>query len=422
LTEELEESKPGLFKRFPALQHREFRLIWMGQTISAVGSQMQITTIRWHIYTLTHSYVALGLIGLSRFLPVVILSLLGGAVADAKDRRRIMLTTQTALALGAAALAWLTEIGRTNAAIIYTVNALSASALAFDNPARQSILPNLVPAKHYPNAASINSVAFQTATITGPMLAGLLIARHNLAAIYWINAVSFLAVILALLRISPEKMKRPSTPEVPQSQVNITALKEGLHFVWKSPILVWTIALDFLATFFSSAEALLPVFARDVLHVGAEGYGALTSADAAGSILAGTIISVRRPIVRQGRTMLYAVAVYGLATVVFGLSHWFALSLLALAVMGAADTVSTILRQTVRQLVTPDRLRGRMTAVNMVFFMGGPQLGNLEAGLVANLIGAPLSVITGGLGCLIAVTWIAAKAPVLRRYKLTHSD
>ena len=380
---------------------------------------MQDTTVRWHVYGLTHSMVALGLIGLCRFVPLVLCSLLGGAVADAKDRRRILLITQTVFAAGAATLALLTMRGVISAVSIYAVNAVSAAALAFDSPARQSLIPNLVPRKHFSNAASLTSTAFKAATVVGPYIAGMLLQRGSLALIYSINAVSFLAVLIALLCIRPELMAREQSARSP---VNLAGLRDGLKFVWSQPIQVWTIALDFLATFFSAAEALLPVFAKDILRVGARGYGLLTAASAVGSVAAGSVIAFRRPILRQGLTMLSAVAVYGLATLVFGLSHLFWLSLAALAVAGAADTTSSILRQTIRQMGTPDHLRGRMTSINMIFFMGGPQLGNLEAGLVAGLAGAPVSVVTGGIGCLLTVAWIASRAPVLRHYRGPDAD
>lgn len=380
---------------------------------------MQDVTIRWHVYGLTHSAVALGLIGLCRFVPIVLCALFGGALADARDRRNIMLLTQTALALSAAILACLTQSGKITAAMIYGMSALSAAALAFDSPARQSLIPNLVPRKHYPNAVSLNSTVIKVATVVGPTLAGILLQHGNLALIYWLNAASYLAVIAALLRIKPQTMERDRAST---TQTGPAALAEGLRFVWSKPVLVGAIGLDFLASFFSSAESLLPIFAKDILRVDARGYGLLTAATAVGSVAAGVAMAVRRPIVRQGAAMLVAVTIYGLATVLFGLSHVFWLSVLALALTGAADTVSSILRQTIRQMDTPDHLRGRMTAINMIFFMGGPQLGNMEAGVVASLMGAPWSVVSGGLGCLVAAAWVARQCPLLRRYRSAAAD
>ena len=412
-------TKVRLLTRFPALQSRDFRLFWLGQGISAIGTFTQVWAVNWQLYALTHSPVALGMIGLLRVIPIVLFSMLGGAIADAWDRRKVMLITQTVLALSAACLGLLTLLNRLTAFDIYVFTVVGASAMAFDNPSRQSLIPRLVPRKDFASAVSLNMVVFRVATISGPMIAGLLIARGGLFVTYLINSVSFVAVILALLAIRPRV--DTEAPDTPPAKVNVEALLEGLAFVKNTPILVWTMALDFFATFFSSANALLPIFAKDVLHVGARGYGGLAAAEAVGALIAGVVISLGRPIKRQGLTVLWSVLLYGVATVIFGASRIFIVSWIAFALTGAADAVSTVLRQTIRQLVTPDRLRGRMTAVNMVFFMGGPQLGELEAGLVAKWLGAPWSVITGGIGCLLTVAVVAYKGKVLREYEQTET-
>jgi MFS family permease len=401
-----------LHGRFPALHSRDFRLLWGGQIVSQSGSQMQFWAINWHIYALTHSALALGLIGLARVGPILLFSMIGGALADAADRRRVLLVTQSVLMGVAAALGLLTELHHLSALLIYALTMVGAAAMAFDSPARQSLTPNLVPREHLTNALSLNQIGMQTAKICGPPIAGALIASGGLALTYWFNALSFLAVLGALLLLRTGGRAAGS-----QSRVDLDSLREGLAFVRREPILLHTIALDFFATFFSSANALLPIFARDVLQVGAKGYGVLAAAPAVGSLLAGGAISLLPAVRRQGQVVIAAVLLYGLATLGFGLSRWFPLSLLMLAGTGAADTVSTVLRQTIRQLVTPDRLRGRMTAVGMIFFMGGPQLGELEAGVVARWVGAPWSVITGGIGCLVTVAVVAWKAPGLRRYE-----
>ena len=406
--------------RFPALRSYNFRLLWLGQGISAIGSMMQVWAINWQLYALTHHPLALGLVGLFRVIPIIVFSLIGGTVADVWDRRKVMLVTQTLLASTAAALGYLTVTHQITPAWIYGLTVVAAAALSFDNPARQSLIPQLVPRADFASAIALNSIIFRTATIAGPMAAGLLIARGGLADTYLLNAASFLTVIGALLLMRPI-VPDPNAPkpdaETARAEVSWDSLTEGLRFVWRTPILVWTLSLDFLATFFSSANALLPIFARDILHAGARGYGVLAAAEAAGALAAGLFLSLGRPIIRQGQTVIWAVAAYGLSTIVFGASHFFLLSWLALAAGGVADSISTIMRQTIRQLVTPDRLRGRMTSVNMIFFMGGPQLGELEAGLAATWLGAPWSVITGGIGCLLAVGVVAARAPLLRRYR-----
>lgn len=404
----------SLAARFPALQSRDFRNLWIGQIVSAAGSQMQMTALGWQVYELTDNPLYLGLMGLVRLGPIFIFSLLGGALADARDRRGLLLVTQSTLAAVALALAALTASGRASVAGIFLLTALGASAIAFDNPARQSLIPALVPREHLTNAFALNSTGFQVATIGGPMLAGVVIQRYGIAPAYLFNAVSFLAVIAALLSLS----YRHNAAEGAAGVVNLESLKEGLRFVWTTPILVGTILLDFFATLFSSINPLLPVFARDILKVGADGFGVLSAAPACGSLVAGATMTLLPPIRHPGRTMLLAVAAFGLATVGFGVSNAFGLSVLFLAGTGAADTVSTILRQTIRQTITPDRLRGRMVSVNMIFFMGGPQLGALQAGLVASLFSAPVAVVAGAIGCLFSTALVARLAPALRHYRV----
>src|SRR5687767_7405183 len=275
-----------LHGRFPALRSRDFRLIWFGQTISVAGGQMQSVALHWHIYILTGDPLALGMIGLVRVIPIVVFSMLGGVVADAHDRRRVLFATQTSLALVAATLAAFTYYGRITPGIIYALTACSAAAMAFNNPARQALMPNLVPREHFANAASLSSITHQVASIVGPILAAPLMAKGMLAAIYGINALSFGAVILSLFAIRPQIMQRPSGEEVRMSSA---ALQEGLAFVRRSEILIRTLQLAFLATFFSSANALLPVFAIDVLRVGEYGYSLLAAAPGIGSPLAGVI-------------------------------------------------------------------------------------------------------------------------------------
>ncbi|BDI30371.1 MFS transporter [Capsulimonas corticalis] len=414
-TERLPDAPRSFMNRFPALRSRDYRLLWLGQGVSGIGSFMQVAALNWQLYLLTGSALSLGMIGLFRVIPIVLLSLIGGAVADAWDRRKVMMVTQTVLMLNALALGLLTVTHHISAPIIYLLTVVGGAAMAFDNPSRQSLIPRLVPREDLASALSLNSIVFRTSTIAGPVLAGLLIARGGIPITYFLNAASFVAVFVALV------MMRPTPPTLSESgersQVNLAALKEGLLFVMSTPLLVWTLWLDFFATFFSSASSLLPIFAKDILHVGPRGYGVLGAADAIGALLVGLWMSVAKPMHKQGRVVIWAVIVYGAATIVFGASRSFALSLLALAVVGGADAISTILRQTIRQLMTPDRLRGRMTSVNMIFFMGGPQLGEFETGVAANLLGTPGAVILGGVACLATVAWVAAKGTVLREYE-----
>jgi MFS family permease len=405
--------------RFAALQSPDFRNLWFGQIFSAAGSMMQFAALNWQIYDLTRSPVALGAIGLVRVVPIVLFSLIGGALADAYDRRKLLLMTQTALALVALALGLLSITNHTTLWSIYVLSAVGAAAVAFDNPARQALIPSLVPREHLPNAFALNSTGFQVATIAGPALAGLIIKHYGVGGAYLINSGSFLAVIGVLLTLRFRPTPRADDDISAAPAVSIAALKEGIAFVLGTPILTATMLLDFAATFFSSASALLPIFAREILDVGPDGYGFLASFPAVGSLIAGMIVTFLPPISRQGRVLVWAVMAYGLVTVGFGFANIFALSAFFLAATGAADTVSTILRQTIRQTVTPDRLRGRMVAINMIFFMGGPQLGELEAGLMAKAFGPVVAVVSGGIGSVIAAALIAAKSPWLYRFKLS---
>ena len=411
------ETKPAPTRRssFTALKHRDFRLLWLGQIVSVTGSQMQSVAINWHVYLLTRSALALGLVGLFRGAPIILCSLAGGVVADAVNRKRLMIATQSVMLATAALLAVATIMGLKSVWPIYILSAFASAATAFDIPARQSLMPSLVPAADFPNAVSLGLIVFNVATIGGPALAGFVLAGSGPAIIYAINAASFLAVIAALLA-----MRVTGNPDLQvqrRDALSLTALKEGLQFVWRTPIIVQTMTLDFAATFFASATLLLPIFARERLHVDARGYGFLAAAPAIGSVITALFMARIGTFRREGRLVVVAVAVYGVATAAFGVSRVFWFSLLMLAATGAADTVSTVLRQTIRQLVTPNYIRGRMTAINMMFFMGGPQLGELEAGTLAALIGAPLSVVVGGLGSLICACIAGMKSKSLMEYE-----
>ena len=383
---------------------------------------MQTAAILWHVSLLVRPErrpVALGMVGLVRLMPIVFFSIAGGTVADASDRRRVMLLTQGALGLTACALAVLTFRGLTHPWPIYALAAIGAAASAFDNPARAALIPMLVPRAHLPNAISLNAIMLQIASVAGPSAGGLLIATVGVGWVYAANALTFVCVIAALLMMRDV----PSRAAMEPVDISVRSVREGLGFVFSSPIIRSTMLLDFFATFFSSATALLPIFAQDVLRVGAKGYGWLYAAPSIGAVLMSLVmVRVIEEIEYRGRVLLWAVCAYGIATIVFGFSVWFWLTFLCLAITGAADTVSMVLRNVIRQLGTPDHLRGRMTGINMVFFMGGPQLGELEAGLVAQWLGAPISVITGGVGCLVATAWIAARTPALRNYRRSFID
>jgi len=397
----------------PALKHRRFFYLWLGQLISIAGTQMQIWALFWHIRTLTNQPIALGGIGLARILPVIVFSLIGGAVADSYNRRNVMFVTQTGAALVAMMLGLLTYLGKIDLWHIYALTALQAVAVAFDGPARQAIIPNLVPARDLPNAFSLNSIAFQAGAVIGPALTGVVIIFGGQQAVYYFNAISFLAVIVALVLIGDVPQKRVAAHA---NGVSMTAIREGIQFIVTHPIILSSMMLDFVATFFASANTLMPIVARDILKVGVVEYGWLSAAQSAGAVLAAVVISQVHELRKQGPLFLGSVVVFGVATVFFGLSRSFVVAWILLAITGAADAVSTIIRNTIRQLQTPDHIRGRMTSVNQIFFQGGPQLGEIEAGAVAQLFGAPFAIITGGIGCVLGMGLIVAKWPQLISY------
>jgi MFS family permease len=408
---------------FVALQHRNYRLIWIGLLASMTGSTMQNAALLWHVSLLVppeRKGLALGFVGLVKVVPIIFFSIVSGVVADAWDRRRLMLFTQSGSALVAVALAGVAFSGARAVWPIYALAALAAAVSTFDLPARQALVPMLVPREHLPNAISLNTIMFQTASVVGPSLGGLLIATSGVAWAYVLNAVSFAFVLVALLMMRDVPARQPSEGGS-RDDVSWHAALEGLRFVFRQPLIRSTMLLDFFATFFSSATALLPIFVQDILRVGPQGYGWLYAAPAIGAVAtSAAMIPITPRIDRRGPVLLWAIAIFGLATVGFGLSRSFWLTFACLALTGATDTVSMIIRNIVRQLETPDRLRGRMIGVNMVFFIGGPQLGEFEAGAVASWLGATFSVVSGGIGCLIATGWVAVSTPALRHYRATE--
>jgi MFS family permease len=410
-------STPAGPSPFVALESRNFRLLWIGQLLSLAGTMMQNAALLWHVSLLVPEHqrgLALGMVGLVKVVPIVAFSLVGGVAADALDRRRVLLVTQSGMAAAAALLALVAWGGGASLWPVYLLAGITAALGSFDGPARQALVPSLVPRDHLPNAIGLYTIMFQVASVVGPAVGGLVIAVGGVAWAYGINALSFVFVIAALLMMRDV----PHHGGDAKSGLSWHAALEGLRFVFRAPLIRSTMWLDFFATFFASATALLPIFAQDILDVGAEGYGLLSAAPAAGAIVASAaLVPLIGRIDRRGPTLLWAVAGYGLATVIFGVSRNFVVTFMCLAVTGATDAVSMVIRNVIRHMHTSDAMRGRMTSVNMIFFMGGPQLGELEAGLVAQLWSAPVSVITGGLSCLVATGWIALRTPELRGYR-----
>ncbi len=398
---------------FVSFKFKGFFILWLGLFISNIGSQMQLMAINWHIYLMTGSAISLGIIGLSRFLPLIIFSPITGIAADLYDRKKIILCSQTIMTISAIILALTTFFHIVSPILIYSIISLNAIAYAFDSPARQSLYPLMVPKKYFTNATSLINLMWKISSVVGPTVGGLIIAwSNNLSLIYFLNAVSFIAIIIALLLIKPEK-------QIISKEISFSfkSLKEGIGFVFKSPLIYSTMLLDFFATFFASANVLLPIFAKEILKVGPQGFGLLYSAQSVGGIIAGLIFSVFHRLKNQGKILIIAVFVYGLATILFGFSRSLYWSFIFLAVAGFSDVISSIIRSTIRQLQTPDHLRGRVMSVNMLFFFGGPELGEFEAGFLAAAVGAPVSVIIGGVGTVIATLLTTKLVPKLIKYQ-----
>ncbi|MFN8556065.1 MAG: MFS transporter [Dehalococcoidia bacterium] len=355
----------------PALRYRDFRVFCIGLALSGFGSQFSTVAMAWQIYELTRSPIQLGLLGLTRALPQMALALVGGLLADRYDRRRLLMAAQLAQFAVSATLLALTLAGVVTPLALYLASGLLAVGTALETPSRQAIIPDLVPADALTSALALNQTLRNTGAIVGPAVAGILIAAGGVAACYGIDALSWLAMLVALLLISGVGSRLPSVAASPW-----TALREGLRFVWTHPVLLSLMALDFGATLFGEARALYPIYAREILRVGPEGLGALYTASAAGTVAAALVMARMGRVHRAGVWTLWGVAVYGACTVAFALSPAFWFSLLMLAGSGAGNLVSAVLRGTINQLSTPPALRGRVSAVNTIFVQGGPQLGS----------------------------------------------
>jgi MFS family permease len=388
-----------------ALRHRDFSIYWSGSVLSLVGSQFTTVAMAWQIYELTNSPLELGLLGLARGAPMLVLLLFGGLLADAVNRRHLMMATQIAQMCVSATLAVLTLAGRVTPAVLYAASLFLALFSALEQPARTAIIPNLVPRSDLTNALALSGTQRHLATIIGPSLAGLLLARSGATFCYAVDAASWLAMLAALAMMRPLPQAAGG-----RSALSTKALREGVEFVWTHPVILSMMALDFGQNFFGSGRALLPIYARDILNVGPQGLGLLYAATSAGALAMATVMSVRSQTRRAGTWVLVSVSAYGIFTAVFGLSHSFWLSFLMLAAAGAANTVSFVLRNTINQLLTPDEIRGRVTSVNSMFTNTGPQLGQFEAGAVASVIGAVGATAMGGL----LVTSIAAGLAAVR--------
>jgi MFS family permease len=393
------------------LKNRDFLLMQLGMSTSRIGTFMQEVAVSWQLYQLTRSPLSLGILGLSKFLPILIFSFLSGLVADIYNRKKIIFLVQIFALLSALILAFLTITEKITPLLIYLLVGLEAGLYSFESPARQAMGPTIIAKKDFPLAVNIMNITYQTTNFIGPTIAGFVIAFYGISTVYIINAFSFLAVIVALILMSPlpKIIKKP--------EFSFSEIKEGFIFVFKTPLIYGSMYIDFIATFFASASTLMPIFAVDILKVGPKELGFLYAAPSIGAVLAGLSFPFLNRIKHKGKLLLVAVCFFGLNTFLFAISKNFYLSLIFIALSGSGDIISVIIRNVIRQLNTPDHLRGRMTAINMLFYSAGPQLGETEAGIAAHLLGTPLSVAFGGIATIIATIYIAIKTPKLLNYK-----
>ncbi|MDQ6661862.1 MAG: MFS transporter [Chloroflexota bacterium] len=396
------------------LRNRNYALLFWGQLISSTGTQLWGIVVIWQVYLLTHSALALGLIGLVQAIPRLVFSLVGGLFADVFDRRKMLLIIDGILASLSTLLALFTFFHVINVFIIYGIVLIATSVAAFEYPTRQAIIPSLVPREQMADATSLSMVMAQLTGIVGPMIGGFLIAWVGIATTYWLDVLSYGIVISSLLF-----MVVPRIPAETRPQVGVSALMDGLRFLRTHPIILSVISLDFFAVFFGSPIALLPVFANDILHVGSQGLGILLAADSIGAIAVAPFAGRVGHIARKGLGVVLSILVWGICIIAFGLfpsSLW--LAALFLLGAGAADMVSMLLRFMIIPLITPDEFRGRIGSVNAMFAIGGTQLGSFESGFVAALTTPQISVVSGGIICILATIVIVACVPNLLKVKV----
>ncbi len=367
--------------------------------------------ILWHVFALSRSAFHLGLVGVVQFVPALGLVLVGGALADTHDRRRIMMRSQGAALAAAVLLCAAMHLGVVSLPLLYVIVLALAVTTSFDNPARAALLPTLVPRDVLPRAVTIASTNQALAFASGPALAGMLIAAAGIGAVYWAYAALVAGSMLATVFLTPSRQEPAGRGP------SLAAIREGLAFVRRRQVLLGCMVLDMLAVIFGGATALLPIYATDILHVGPRGYGLLSTAAELGALATALALTLAPPIRAAGRALLATVALFGLATIVFGVSRWFPLSVAAYVLVGVADQVSVVMRHTSIQLSTPDALRGRVSGVNLLFIGASNQLGAAESGFVAALTSAPFAVVSGGVACLVVVAIVAATMPELRRYR-----
>ncbi|MFL5627822.1 MAG: MFS transporter [Ktedonobacteraceae bacterium] len=399
---------------YQAFRYHDYRLLFAGTLIAIIGEQMLNVAIGWELYERTGSALALGGVGLVQVLPMILLSLPAGHLADRLNRKMIVIVGQLSLALAALGLAAL-SYAHGSLVLIYGCLLLIGVATAFSGPANSALLPQTVPVEAYANAATWSSSSWQLASMLGPALGGFVIAlQHSATLVYVLDvAAALIFVVLILLLRKVYQAIRPA--EQSAEGTTLASLIEGLTFLRRTQVILAAITLDLFAVLLGGATTLLPIFAKDILHAGPTGLGWLRAAPSIGAVCVSFSIAYLPPFKKAGRTLLLAVAGFGVATIIFGLSHWFWLSLLMLLILGALDNISVVIRSTLLLTRSPDAMRGRIAAVNNIFVSASNELGGFESGLVAQLFGPVISVVGGGIGTILVVLLVALLWPEMRR-------
>jgi len=397
---------------YAAFRISDYRIYVIGWLVALMGTRIQTVAISWEMYQRTGQALSLGLVGLTLAIPTMLLALPAGYLADRFERRKLVMLSLAGMTLTSLGLGYLSYTDGSTT-LMYGMLFLDATAIVLGRPARTAMLPQIVPREVFPNAVTWNTTMMQLASVIGPALGGVVIV-YSVSASYIICALGSLFFIAILTRLHYRPSPRPSQPR------NLDTLLQGVKFVWDERILFTLMSLDLFAVLLGGAVYLLPIFATDILKAGATGYGWLQAAPAAGSGLMAIFLVYLPPMRRVGRVLLVAIAGFGLATIVFGFSTWFPLSWAMLFLTGALDNISMVVRQTLTQLLTPDEMRGRVSAVGSIFIGASNELGGLESGLVAQYFGPVFSVVSGGIGTLVVVATAALLSPRLLAVDKLH--
>jgi MFS family permease len=400
--------KESIHDPYAALRYRDFGLYLVGWFVSVIGSQVLEVAVAWDLYQRTHNALTLGWVGLVAAAPIILLALPAGQIADHVDRRRIMVSMQT-LAIACAVGLGILSLSPSPLWLIYGILFMAAVAKAIGWPARTALVPSLVPPEVFPNAIAWNTTAFETAAMAGPALGGFLIAWNHTVP-YFVTATCGLIFIATIIPIR----KRPQSSR--REPPSLKSLAAGIRFVIDNQIILAIITLDLFAVLLGGATYILPIFAKDILNVGAHGFGWLRASPALGAILCALLVAHLPPMKRAGRALLLAVTGFGIASIIFGLSRSFWLSMAMLFLTGAFDNISVFVRHTLVQSLTPDSMRGRVSAVNNIFVGASNELGGFESGLTARFFGPVISVVGGGIGTLVVVSLTTFVWPQVRKF------